>query len=289
MLSTRHAVVATVALFFLCATAWTLPAQALDDELTGEHLEPLLPEAVSGFTLESIDSEVEPTTRAEYRAEDGEASLTIAIAYGQPAADEYLETRGRLSMAGAEGQAEIDEMLVGGRTFVGAQMGGGAQAIMFKYFDGFLVGVQLQGADDPTSILTQLFDQGDLDQFSEWSPPEGAEYAAADDLHIEGTDCYSMECFDEHVSQCESARLVGALGRNVTAMYTIEDQLAGDQCQLSFVFADNPNPDWVGAPLYFTVDPTEGFSTDEVEAVMDACQEGDEAYNCEGPLLELIQ
>lgn len=190
-------------------------------------------------------------------------------------------------MAAAQGKMNVEELSVHGQRFVAADVG--SQFIVMAYFDHFLVGVSVEDMDDPKSAAADFLEKVGVERFAEWSPPEDVEYTLAE-MDTDISDCFDMECFSDYVSSCERARLVGALGRRVTAQYTVEEQVADDQCRLSLVFTDNPNPDWEGTPLYFTVDPTDGFTMKEIKGVMENCVEGDgEAYNCDGPLLELMK
>lgn len=267
---------------------WPNSAQALDDELSGKHLESLIPDELAGYTLQEVDAQdSSPAVRGVYQSEADDGSLTLALSHGEQGAQRYQKTRGKLSMAAAQGKMNVEELSVQGQRFVAADVG--SQYIVMAYFDHFLVGVSVEDVDDPKSAAADFLEKVGVERFAEWSPPEDVEYTLAE-MDTDISDCFDMECFSEYVSSCERARLVGALGRRVTAQYTVEEQVADDQCRLSLVFTDNPNSEWEGTPLYFTVNPTDGFTMNEIKGVMENCVEGDgEAYNCEGPLLELMK
>lgn len=295
MISIRQTSFSFFVLLLAVPLLWPSPAEALDDELSGKHLESLVPEELAGYTLQEVDvQESSPTVRGSYKLESGLGSVTLALSYGEQGAQRYQKTRGKLSMAAAQGEVNIHELSVQGQRFVAADVG--SQFIVMAYFNDFLVGVSVeaverpgQDAEDPKSTAADFLEKVGVERFAEWSPPEDVEYTLAE-VDTDVSDCFDVECFSEYVSSCERARLVGALGRRVTAQYTVEEQVADDQCRLSLVFTDNPNPEWEGTPLYFTVDPAEDFTMEEIKGVMENCVEGDgEAYNCEGPLLDRMK
>ncbi len=288
MKSTRTTPVSIAALLLVFALSGPGTVHAVDDELSGEHLEPLVPENLTGYPLANVNvKKSSPAVRAEYRPDTEDASIRLVISYGKDAADDYRTLRGKMALAAAEGEMDPDEVSVQGRTFVAFQMGD--RSVAMAYFDHFLLGVNVEGLDAPKEAIVDFLEDVDLNRLSEWTPPENVEYAL-DDSGAAVPDCFDAECFSDHLSRCEEARFVGALGRRITAAYTIEESLADDRCQVSLVYTDNPNPAWEDAPLYFTLDPAEGFSMETVKAVMEDCLNGDgDTYDCEGPLLEHMQ
>lgn len=288
MTSTRRIHFSFFVLFLAVLLLWPNPAQALDDELSGKHLESLIPDDLAGYTLQEVDAQdSSPTVRGVYQAEANEGSITLVLTYGELGAERYQNMRGKLSLAASQGEAHVEELSVQNQSVIAADVG--SESIAIAYFDHFLIGVSVEDMDDPKSAVADFLEKVGVERFAEWSPPEDVEYTLAEmdtDIH----DCFDMECFSEYVSSCDRARLVGALGRRVTAEYTVEEQVADDQCRLSLVYTDNPNPEWEGTPLYFTVDPMDGFTMEEVKGVMENCVEGDgEAYNCDGPLLDVMK
>ena len=275
------------ALFALSAF-WPPIAQALDDELSGKHLAPLLPDETGGYTLEDVHPEADkPTVRAVYRGAGDGPPLQVALGYGEEAAANYYRERGRLTTAHSEGQMDLRAIAIDGQVvWIGSQ---GPQAVAIAYFDHFQVGINVKDGERAEAAVIDFLEALGLDRFSTWTPPEGLAYAVREDIDPDGADCYSLNCFDGHVSRCEQAQVVGALECRVTVVFAVKDRIADDRCQLSVVFAHNPNSEWEGVPLYVTVDPAEGFSMDKMRSVLDACVEGDAAYDCEGPLLDLMR
>lgn len=301
MTSIRGIHFAPLALLFAIAVSCPHPSQAFDDELSGSHLEPLVPENLDGYTLDEVDvKENSPTLRAVYQSESEDGSIRFTLSYGEDAAERYRRMRGSLSLAAADGEIDTGEVSVQGRTVATARKR--SELIAMTYFNHFLVGFTARearvleapggekvdttkGLMDPEATLVDFLEKVDLDRLAEWSPPDEVEYTLGN-----VPDCVEMECFREHFSRCETAQLTGTLGRRITATYTIEEQLADDQCQMSLVFTDNPNPEWENTPLYFTMNPADGFSMDDVKGVIDDCVEGEgENYNCSGPLLDQME
>lgn len=294
MISTRRTSFELAALLLIFTVAWPLPSQALGNELTGEHLEPLLPETVDGYTRENVDAEDdEANVQAVYQSEAEERPITLTLAYGADAATLYRQLRAHIVRA----EAETDDLTVQDRTFAVAQARSNLHAL--RYSDHFLIVASYRNLDadvDPAelhSTIAAFFESFDLNRLAEWEPPEGVEYEVDENVPT-GTgnvaNCYDMECFEEHVSHCEEAQMIGALGRRVTVMYTVEEPVEPNQCRLSFVFTDNPNPDFEDTPLYFTIALEDGFAEEDLKNVMEDCFEGEgESYNCEGPLLDLME
>jgi len=287
MYSIRRTHLGLIALLLAITLLGQHPAQAFDDELSGAHLKPLLPETLDGYTLKTVDvKESSPSVRGIYQSEADDATISFAISYGKDAADRYRKSRGKISLAAGEGKMETGEISVQDRSLITAQMG--SQLIAMAYYNHFLVGVRAEGLDDPEATFVDFLKKVDLDRFADWSPPDDVDYTLAE-TEPDAAACVDMDCFSERVSQCEEGQLIGALGRRITARYAVEGAADNGQCRLSFVFLDNPNSDWKNTPLYFTVDSEAGFGMEVVKTVMEDCLEGDgEAYGCEGPLLDRV-
>lgn len=281
----------TIALLALAA-AWTVPSQAFDDELTGEHLVALLPEEVDAFTLDQVNAQdSDAAVHGVYQPEGEGEPINIQLAYGEDAGEQYRQVRARLVQA----EMDTEDLPVQDRTFTAARAGNDFIALAF--FDQFFVLAGYENLDADVdwealeSTLVAFLEAFDPDRLAEWTPPEGLDYAI-EEVEADVTDCYDMKCFGEHVSRCAEAQIIvpgPGPGRNLMVMYTVEGPADNDQCQLSLVFTDNPNPDFEDTPLYFTIDPDADW--EEVgRDVVEECFGGDrEAYNCEGPLLELMQ
>src|SRR5699024_5085414 len=85
-------------------------------------------------------------------------------------------------------------------------------------------------------------------------------------------ECQSQGCFSQRLAQCEPARYRTSAILEARAAYTIigpED----DACRVALVFSDNPNPDWVDAPLAFLIDPKRDADA-ELKSAVEACLTG---------------
>lgn len=271
-------------------TAGTTPADsavAADDEPSGSHLEPLVPETLGGYTLNEVDAMTgKPLVRAEYQTETDDGTILFMISYGKDAADQYRELRGRAALAAAEGELAPDTVSVQGRTVFAFHSDG--RSVASAYFDHLFLGIYVEGLDASEDPSVDLLKAVDLDRFAEWSPPDDVDYPLAE-TEPDASSCIGMDCFSERVTQCEEGQLIGALdGRAVR--YAVEGPAGSGQCRLSFVLTDGPNADLENAPLYFTVDSEAGFSLQDLKTALEGCVEGDgEAYDCEGPFLEHME
>ncbi len=285
-----HRINKTILLFLLFALPVSLSIAStaeVTDDLTGEHLEPLIEEEIGTFTLSQARAMNDASVQFVYETEDG-VEIQMRMGYGADAADAYRELRGQLGMANPESH----EIQVQGKDVTLLSVEGNLMASTF--FDQWLIAGAFEGVDAEAGLeafaetASAFFEAFDLERLAEWSPPEGVNVNLAD-VQTGVTDCYNMDCFGEAVAACEPAQLYGMLGRNVTARYLVEEPVGADQCQVSFVFKDNPNDEWENQPMYFTLDRDGEFSQDLLMSIMDECTEGDrEAYNCDGPLLDLI-
>ena len=256
----------------------------------GQEVAELLPQEVAGFTLQDVQPQDEGAAQAVYAADDGGEPMNAIIAYGQAAAGLHQQVQ---SQVGEDsGELEVD-----GKTFTSLQMG--SDLIVFKHLDPIFLAAGYEVADPDAdmgaleSSAVAFLEGLDPAGLAEWTPSEevagGAESEAGDD-GIER--CQDPDCFSEHISRCESAEFGASLAPTLTVVYAVEGPGDGDGCQISFRFEDNPNPDLVDTPLYFTLDPDVGFTQELIQEVMEGCLDGDEAaverFQCEGPLLEAM-
>lgn len=249
----------------------------------------LFPQEVDAYTLETLSAEDEAVIEGAFRPEAGEQLLEVTLAYGPAGAEMYRERRAAFANDGMETQ----ELTIQGQPIVNFQRSD--WMVSMAHFDGFLLLVRYRDMgsnadmDELQQRQVEFFEAIDLERLAEWDPPEAMEQAESGATVVDGEDCFDLDCFDAHVARCEAAQIImGGPGRGVSVVYSVEGSTDGGQCQLSFEFADNPNPEWEDAPLYFTVDPDESFEETGQE-VLESCLEGNaEEHNCEGPLLELL-
>ena len=101
------------------------------------------------------------------------------------------------------------------------------------------------------------------------------------------TNCQDESCFAEQVADCNmnvnylTPEIAGAQVR-----YSIIGPFEGN-CDLVMAYTKHPNPDWVGAPLMFTIDPDGDIDT-QIKSAVAACLEGkSKEWNCGGPLHDM--
>jgi len=99
--------------------------------------------------------------------------------------------------------------------------------------------------------------------------------------------CQDESCFIEQAADCNkntsflTPQIAGAQVR-----YSIIGPYEGG-CDLVMAYTQHPNPEWVGAPLMFTIDP-EGDIDAQIKSAVAACLEGNGAqWNCGGPLHDM--
>ena len=107
------------------------------------------------------------------------------------------------------------------------------------------------------------------------------------------TTCNDARCFDEAFQYCEpgvvftTEEAVGARVEYEILYSFVEEGVRG--CEVSMVYRENPNPDWVDKPLRLTLDPQQPFM-EEITQGLQQCVEGTPGrYACEGPLVEAMQ
>lgn len=108
------------------------------------------------------------------------------------------------------------------------------------------------------------------------------------------TTCNDVRCFEEAFRACEESVVFSAdePGLNARVEYEIIGSIVGEGvsgCEVSMVYRENPNPEWVGKPVQLTLDPQRSFM-EEITQGLQQCVDGTPGrYACEGPLLEVMR
>jgi len=108
------------------------------------------------------------------------------------------------------------------------------------------------------------------------------------------TTCNDVRCFEEAFRACEESVVFSAdePGLNARVEYEIIGPIVGEGvsgCEVSMVYRENPNPEWVGKPVQLTLDPQRSFM-EEITQGLQQCVDGTPGrYACEGPLLEVMR
>ncbi len=99
--------------------------------------------------------------------------------------------------------------------------------------------------------------------------------------------CQDETCFAGQIADCNAGMnyLTPAIA-GAQVRYSIIGPYEGD-CDLVMAYTQHPNPEWVGAPLMFTIDPN-GDIDAQIKSAVAACLEGKGLqWNCSGPLQDI--
>lgn len=253
--------------------------------LSVEEIHPLtayIDREIGSYTLDWFYPEEDDLrVIANYKDPEGK-TLELEITHGDRGVHEYR--RHQLMFFEEKGERfEAD-----GLTFKTIEMRG--DYVTFAYVNNLLLVAGYEDAGEPDRLQQKL-----TGFFSEWQPGRLAGFEAPEDAEMQfdgyagdGTPiCLDTDCFDDHLSACREAQFGGMLNIRLGVSYRIEGPTDNGDCRLSMVYTRNPNSEWEGQPLYFTLNPEERFQ--EIgRDVVEACLAGRvDEYNCEGPLLDL--
>lgn len=100
--------------------------------------------------------------------------------------------------------------------------------------------------------------------------------------------CQDETCFAGQIADCNAGvnYLTPAIA-GAQVRYSIIGPYEGD-CDLVMAYTQHPDPEWVGAPLMFTIDPN-GDIDAQIKSAVAACLEGKGLqWNCDGPLHDMV-
>ena len=271
-----------------------------------QPVEQMLPDEVTGYTLEEVNRRSPAAAQAIYEPADCDFEMMVMLAAGDLAGDLESMLRSRMSSA----EAEAGELSVGGKTFTSFVLG--SDLVVFRRAEGVLLGA---GRDDlgaetdrrtAEAAVVAFLESFGPDRIEGWTPPEGPEADGDRERSLERPPgagkttepapaparteqlCGDTECFLEAAGRCRPAVLPVEIGREVAGEYSVEGSSA-DGCRISFRFTDNPDPDHVGRELRFRLEREDQIPEGTLREVVRGCLEGDEsvveAHGCEGPLV----
>ena len=272
-----------------------------------QPVEQMLPDEVTGFTLEEVNRRSPAAAQAIYDPADGDFEMMVMLAAGDLAGELGSMLRSRMSSA----EAETGELSVDGETFTSFVMG--SDLVVFRHADGVLLGAGRddleEGADRRAAEATVVaFLEGfGPDRLADWTPPEGREASGDEERGLERPPgegkavepapaqprteqlCGDTDCFLEAAGRCRPAVLTVELGRAVAGKYRVEGSSGADGCRISFRLTDHPDPDRVDRELRFHLEREGEIPEGTLREVVRGCLEGDEsvvdAHGCEGPLV----
>jgi hypothetical protein len=99
--------------------------------------------------------------------------------------------------------------------------------------------------------------------------------------------CRDETCFAGQIADCDAgANYLTAAIAGAQVRYSIIGPLDG-RCDLVMAYTQHPNPEWVGTPLMFSIDPNGDIDTQVKSAVAGCLAGSGEQWLCGGPLFEL--
>lgn len=103
-----------------------------------------------------------------------------------------------------------------------------------------------------------------------------------------GKRCDTRGCFAQAVHNCRDAHYTTARQAGARARYAVAGAADDGGCRVSMTYTANPNPDWVGKPLTFVLEPGAQVEA-QLKAAVSGCltaAAGD--FQCGGPLYEAV-
>lgn len=262
-----------IAIAMLCL----YPADAISQDALSDYIS----EEIGDFSGSSMNIDDEAMmARGQYTHPEFEDAIMLAVGYGDRAAEQYQG----FQMMLFEGDPESIE--ADGLTFDFVEMQG--NFMTFEYLDGMLISAAIQNPEEDQEsakeMLTAFYEALEPGRFANFVPPEDQEMEFTGEVNG-ATHCLDVDCFDEHIAQCEPAMFGGNLHRRLGVVYTVEEEAGNDRCRLSLKYTANPNSDWVDKPLYFNMARGDSF-LDYGMDIVDECMGGSGEYGCDGPLLD---
>ncbi len=102
------------------------------------------------------------------------------------------------------------------------------------------------------------------------------------------TTCQDETCYARQIADCNAgANYLTATIAGAQVRYSIIGPHDGG-CDLVMAYTKHPNPEWVGAPLMFTIDPNGDIDTQIKSAVAGCLAGSDEQWLCGGLLFEIV-
>ena len=242
-----------------------------------------------GYRIESIRPDADDLeVVGEYYNAEEDQTMNISARYGDSAIRQYH----RYQLLSFGDQIEKHAFDVGGRTFFGVESRGDFYAHNFT--DNLMIeaGTEVpDGMENPHDLATpvgEFITAFNTEPFYNWEPPEDFTVRTPTELGDGTPICFGTDCMEEKLTACEPAAFGGRMDRRLEVAYKIVEP-AGDQCRISMEYIRNPNDEWIEQPLYFSMDRDADFA-DTVQEAVKECMEGrTDAYDCGGPLLELLE
>ena len=254
------------------------------DPMVG-YFEELIPEKAEEYSLiYTRTAREEPGVRANYVHEGYTDFTTLNLNYGPSSENLHWA----VEHSKFEFDIETHPFEVDGHTI--SEITPGNEHIFYKFVDDFALSVIAREDDDSDSkrqAMSKIVGAIDFDHMRQWEPPQQLieEMDEEDEMFI----CENIVCFDNYVSECETAGLDLRQREINTWMQFMVDSETENGCKVEMQFTRNPNDDWVGETLGFTLGSDQSFKH-EYQNIFEECLESDgqNSYNCTGDLMEVI-
>ncbi|MGM0579278.1 MAG: hypothetical protein ACQETL_01270 [Bacteroidota bacterium] len=244
------------------------------------------PVQVGDFKLVKFNPDMnDPEAKIAYKNNKGE-EINMAFTYGDDAIKEYLQ----FQLVTFNKNEEVQSGQLSVNNFNYNYMVKGDDLIAYIFKDNLLIGFYIDS--DGKSIkkskatLKSFLKEFEIEEILNWERPKDYEITIPSKTKDGVEICLDTECMEEKLSNCSPAAFGGPLNRRLSVIYQIEES-EGDQCKLSMVYDRNPNEDWEGKPLYFSIPKNGNFDQEVIQKVSD-CLEG-KSNDCSGPLLDEIE
>lgn len=220
-----------------------------------------------------------------YKNKKGD-EVNLGLTYGMKAVKEYHEFQ--LKTFNKNEELESGQFLVNKQHYTFMEIRNGLGAFIMK--DNLLIRLFIESEknkfDESKETLKSFLKELDINKIFQFEPPEDYNLEVPT-ISKEGKEiCWDPQCMEEKLANCETAVFGGRLNFRLSVLYTIEKNM-DDKCQISMVYDRNPNKDWEGKPLYFTIPKGSDFKEEVIQKVSD-CMEG-KSDDCSGPLMDQIE
>jgi hypothetical protein len=246
----------------------------------------LVPDEIGDFKLSNFGADINDLEAMfAYKNKKGD-KVNLELIYGKEAVKNYHEIQ--LKTFNGNEEMKYGEMSVNNVSYSIMEMENGIRAFTFK--NNLLIHSFIKSEenipDEWKETLKSFLNELDTGKIFDVEPPK--DYTL--DLPSKSKDgkeiCWDTKCMEEKLANCEPAVFGGKLNFRLRVFYAIEETME-DQCRILMVYDRNPNKDWEGKPLYFTIPKDGDFKKEVIQKVTD-CLEGKSA-DCSGPLMDEIE
>ncbi|WP_375579244.1 hypothetical protein ABWH96_19930 [Marivirga tractuosa] len=246
----------------------------------------LMPAQIGDFKITILSPDMyDPEAKFAYKNEKGK-EIKMAFTYGDEAIKEYLQYQ---LMTFNKNENNINGVL-SVKNFNYQYIVKRDNLIVYTFDDNLLIAFYIDSEGSTIkktkATLKSFLREFEIEKVLNWERPKDHKITfprkSKDGVDI----CLDTKCMEEKLANCEPAVFGGRLSRRLSVFYQIEES-KGNHCKLAMIYDHNPNDDWEGKPLYFTIPKNGDFDKEVVQKVTD-CLEG-KSDDCSGPLLDEIE